>query len=209
MAAEASIPEASKLYCPYPKCSTLMVADERGLNMHAECPACHRMLCLWCRTSGIRAKPVERQRYIYWLCKRKETKWSTAPFGIDQRVRCVGLPSWAARCKTWRLIKMTLKGIGFLFFSFLGLPCRPVLQLHEAAKGLQQECPPRTSCHACTGGYDFEWSCCLHAAVSLRHWSKSCQRYPYDSPQDHRFALMQTLTQMFNLNEKLSCFEFL
>lgn len=50
LATEASIPEASKFYCPYPECSALMVAEERGPNQQAECLACHRWLCLWCRT---------------------------------------------------------------------------------------------------------------------------------------------------------------
>ena len=50
LAAEASIPEACKFYCPHPTCSALMVAEQTGPNTSAECPACHRLLCLWCRT---------------------------------------------------------------------------------------------------------------------------------------------------------------
>lgn len=50
LAAEASIPEASKFYCPYPTCSSLMVAEQTGPNTSRECPACHRLLCLSCRT---------------------------------------------------------------------------------------------------------------------------------------------------------------
>ena len=75
MAAEASIPEASKLYCPYPKCSTLMVADERGPNMHAECPACHRMLCLWCRTPWHQGQTCGEAKVYPGSAKgKKETK---------------------------------------------------------------------------------------------------------------------------------------
>ncbi|KAL3135328.1 hypothetical protein ABBQ32_007521 [Trebouxia sp. C0010 RCD-2024] len=50
LAAEASIPEACKFYCPHPTCSSLMVAEQTGPNTSAGCPACHRLLCLWCRT---------------------------------------------------------------------------------------------------------------------------------------------------------------
>ena len=49
LAVEASIPEACKFYCPHSRCSTLMVTEETGPNTSAECPACHRLLCLWCR----------------------------------------------------------------------------------------------------------------------------------------------------------------
>ena len=49
LAAESSIPEARMFYCPYPRCSSLMVTEEIGPDTSAECPACHRLLCL-CRT---------------------------------------------------------------------------------------------------------------------------------------------------------------
>ncbi|KAL3131227.1 hypothetical protein ABBQ38_000525 [Trebouxia sp. C0009 RCD-2024] len=62
LAAEASIPEACKFYCPYPTCSSLMVAEQTGPNTSAECPACHRLLCLWCRTPCTPAKHVEKPR---------------------------------------------------------------------------------------------------------------------------------------------------
>lgn len=51
VAAEASIPAAAKFYCPNPACSTLMVSDDAGPNTHAECPACHKLMCMWCRTA--------------------------------------------------------------------------------------------------------------------------------------------------------------
>ena len=74
MAAEAFIPEASKLYCPYPKCSTLMVADERGPNMHAECPACHRLLCLWCRTPWHQGQTCGEAKVYRGSATEKKTK---------------------------------------------------------------------------------------------------------------------------------------
>ncbi len=46
MAAEASMPESRRVYCPFPGCAVLLMNEEATLaDQPSECPACHRAFC--------------------------------------------------------------------------------------------------------------------------------------------------------------------
>lgn len=45
---EAQISESEKVYCPFSDCSALLLKEENGDLLNAECPFCNRMFCLKC-----------------------------------------------------------------------------------------------------------------------------------------------------------------
>ena len=44
-----------------------MVADERGPNTSAECPACHSLLCMWCRTPWHQGLTCGEAKVTLWF----------------------------------------------------------------------------------------------------------------------------------------------
>ncbi|XP_010427025.1 PREDICTED: ATP-dependent RNA helicase DEAH12, chloroplastic-like isoform X2 [Camelina sativa] len=49
---EAVVMRSKRIYCPYKDCSALLFLDEGEKNMkEAECPHCHRMVCVECGTT--------------------------------------------------------------------------------------------------------------------------------------------------------------
>ena len=57
-----------------------MVIEETGPNSHAECPACHKLMCMWCRTAWHQGQTCGEAKVLHRMlpCRsvHMQSSWS-------------------------------------------------------------------------------------------------------------------------------------
>jgi E3 ubiquitin-protein ligase RNF144 len=48
MEAEAAVGEGARLFCPNPRCSQLLIADDKRADTPLDCPYCAQRVCAQC-----------------------------------------------------------------------------------------------------------------------------------------------------------------
>ncbi|GMH36213.1 hypothetical protein BSKO_04081 [Bryopsis sp. KO-2023] len=84
MKTELSIPEKDRLYCPNPRCSTLLIVEEVNRNFPVDCPGCSNLICVRCKAMwhhGLTCNQYKRlphemrvpeDKSLFTLAKRKQ-----------------------------------------------------------------------------------------------------------------------------------------
>jgi len=102
---ESMIPESHKLYCPFPKCSVLLVNNGTRKNIRkVDCPACRRTFCAACRVrwhSNLTCKEFQKQKLVDddAMAFAKTKNWMRCPKCMFFVEKVFGCKRIICRCK--------------------------------------------------------------------------------------------------------------